>query len=643
LYNGKRFLWASLMILLLGAGLRILFIHAHGLEPDETFSIALIQRNFAFLFSNFVNLNIDVEPLLFHIPMHFWTMLAGISMTALRYPNVMVDLLVGAVLLRTARTQFGITPMLICGVLWAVNPLEIWGVLFVRMYAMLTLFTVSMWVCMFNMFTGSRRYRSGWWIGFVVSALGVSYTHALGMFVVGTAMLFASLWAIFRHRWEVVIAVGIVGLFDLPYVVQLLHQQGASRRLGMDIPDTPLSLIIQTFSVILTDVQLVSTPVGWILALGGILVLGLSWRSGERRWLIGLSFFIVSSIAAFAYLALRQNIFDPRYMGYLAPFFLLTLSVGIAQIPWRALRGFVFLIVVSAGLMGLTYQWRPASIDDFVTAAEFLNAHADSDDLILVISNYAQPTLQFHYHGSTPVIGPWHSLEPATSLDDLPSLLAGHDTVWVAYSGQNIADPTGRLDGWLRDRYPIRTEIFPRSITVRGYDLNPETSALPSDAARIDGVYKDRIAVRGFQTYVHQVSAWDDRMHPPSGWIHVALYFEALQPGAAFEPRLTMEDDVSQMWGLNLVRGTETYLRYPPSGWQPGQIWRSDLDINLNPATPAGQYHIVLRLFDPGQNEAWVISQGEGRGSADLILAPITVTQEMHPLWMFVPDWFVRQ
>jgi hypothetical protein len=57
-------------------------------------------------------------------------------------------------------------------------------------------------------------------------------------------------------------------------------------------------------------------------------------------------------------------------------------------------------------------------------------------------------------------------------------------------------------------------------------------------------------------------------------------------------------DDAGQVWGANLERGNDAFDFYPPQRWQPGQVVRTDLDVNLNPVTPAGRYRLVVGLRD---------------------------------------------
>ncbi len=60
---------------------------------------------------------------------------------------------------------------------------------------------------------------------------------------------------------------------------------------------------------------------------------------------------------------------------------------------------------------------------------------------------------------------------------------------------------------------------------------------------------------------------------------------------------------MGQVWGASLERHGDALRLYPPSRWQPEQIIRQDLDVNLNPAAPPGQYRLVVGL---GQEKQFV-------------------------------------
>ena len=63
------------------------------------------------------------------------------------------------------------------------------------------------------------------------------------------------------------------------------------------------------------------------------------------------------------------------------------------------------------------------------------------------------------------------------------------------------------------------------------------------------------------------------------------------------------------MWGLSLERPGDTLRLLPTSSWQTGRFVRHELDVNMNPLTPAGEYPIAVRLADSAGSELPAIAQ----------------------------------
>jgi hypothetical protein len=52
------------------------------------------------------------------------------------------------------------------------------------------------------------------------------------------------------------------------------------------------------------------------------------------------------------------------------------------------------------------------------------------------------------------------------------------------------------------------------------------------------------------------------------------------------------------VWGERLYRENEALRRWPTSAWQPGDVVRDEVDVNLNPATPEGEYPVLIGVMD---------------------------------------------
>lgn len=583
-------------------------MRVHGFDTDEMFTIGFAQQTSGFLLGDFAGTQYDVHPKLYYLFLHFWLSLAGGSEVGARLPSMLADLVLGAVLIQLARTVFGNRASLVAGVLWCFSPLLIWNTAQVRMYGLLAMWTALAWLFLIKALSESHVK---WWVGFGLATLAAAYTHVLGGLVLAGAGVASGTWALYRRRLTGLVIISGVALAYLPYFIPLWTVRSIEKSLSTAIPRSPLEFAPFFFMSLLANRLSVPILVTWLLASGCLFLFMLSWLAG-RRALAG-TLIIVTAVASIGagYFALGEAIFSTKYVAFIVPAFLVGIAGGLSSLKWRLLRGVILIGLLAASVAGLWYQTALSFSDDFPSAARFVEAHSDAGDVVIVMTNYAEPPFRYYYHGQGTIAAPWHTMPSDMQAADIERLLNGRDTAWLVLYATNTADPDNILDNWFRARYPVRTEAFPTGATIRAYDLRPVTSMLPPEATPLGAVFEERVALRGYQTYQQTVSARDERLHPPSGWVHITLYWEMLEPGVAFEARPQVENEMSELYGAAFTRGTETFIMYPTTSWQPGQIWRTDYDINLNPATPPGQYKIVIRVFSPGDARPWTTGDGE--------------------------------
>lgn len=625
-HPGDNIRWLLVLILLLGATLRLSAVRAHGLDGDDAFSLNVAQHQTTLdLLRGFGQADeIDHHPKLHFLLLHLWIQVAGTSLVALRTLNIFPDLLLGALLIQSTRALFNQRVSLLVGLLWAVNPLLIWVTGLVRMYALLAVFGTLSWLFLLR---ALMTPRPTWWLAFVLAALGTAYSQVIGVIVLAAVGAVLLVWAVTRRQATGLLLLGGVGALYLPYLLQMWARRRSLTLLAQSPPGNPLEFIQQVSAGLLMN----RPPIweGWTWALTA-LALGLlfaAWFAGPRRVVRTLFLLLAVEVAGFALLAGGTGLFQTKFFAFIAPLFLLMLALGLEQLPHPAIRGAAVSALALAGLVGYGYQLAPTAWEDFPSAAQFIETHGDADDLVIVMSSYGGPPFRYHYSGASAVLAPWFGISADMPLDDLLTFnIQGHDTAWLVFYQESIFDPQALLDGWFRARFPLRTEVFPNRVTVRAYDLRPVTDALPPEATDLDAVFGGRLALRGYQLYVDEVSRRDNRLHPPSGWLHVTLYWEALEPHVAFAPRVTLEGEYGQVYGGELNRDSGLFGLHPPTTWESGQVWRSDTDLNLNPDMPTGEHKVVVRVYGPsGSGEPWPAT-GANAGGEWVIVDQVRVT-----------------
>jgi hypothetical protein len=178
---------------------------------------------------------------------------------------------------------------------------------------------------------------------------------------------------------------------------------------------------------------------------------------------------------------------------------------------------------------------------------------------------------------------------------------AGAATLWLMQSHLDGVDDERLVEGWLNQAYPLVTEQYPTGVKLSGYALQSQFARLPelaSDATVLAAELAPGLQLAACEILTPALSATDERMHPPSGWVHVRLWWQAT--GAIADDYIASVQMVGPegVWGDRLYRANETLRRWPTSTWTPGVFWRDEVDVNLNPVTPAGAYPIVVRLRD---------------------------------------------
>jgi uncharacterized membrane protein len=175
--------------------------------------------------------------------------------------------------------------------------------------------------------------------------------------------------------------------------------------------------------------------------------------SSRRQMVLSLLWFLVPPLV----LSLLKVRFYYRYLSYFLPLFLLVVAHGIdtlaATIRPSRRRGPVLallaVLVAIPNLVQIPAYYREAQIRQWREAIQFVEAHRQPGDLVLVTLNFSlwEPSEPFDWYRTVPDSElPWQFfpegsiLEDPAQLDDLPALTRGHPRVWFLFSA---LDPDG--------------------------------------------------------------------------------------------------------------------------------------------------------------------------------------------------------
>ncbi|MFO7631923.1 MAG: hypothetical protein R6W76_05240 [Caldilinea sp.] len=324
-------------------------------------------------------------------------------------------------------------------------------------------------------------------------------------------------------------------------------------------------------------------------------------------------------------LAVSDTVFaEDRYFLFLAPFVLWAAARGVVLAGkwWRPASwgaGAAAVLMLAAALPVL---WSPAMLrEDWRAAAHYIaTSQQRSPGLpgaVFSHIDYTNKALRWYLRQlvderETPVFYPYGDVltpddaetvvaPPIRGLDDL-----GIDTLWLVQSHLDGVDDSRVVQTWLNQNFPVITEQYPTGIQMTGYALRHRFDALPelgATAVNIDAELAPNLHLVACEVMTPELEATDERMHPPSGWAHVRLWWQAMGVvDQAYMPSVQMVGPEG-VWGDRLYRDGEVMRRDPPAQWPAGVIVRDEVDVNLNPVTPAGDYPILVGLRDAAGND----------------------------------------
>lgn len=181
-----------LVIILIGAGLRLSYLGYESLWYDEAISLA-IARSLE-LPQILANVAQSSHPPLYYLLLRFWIRAIGVNDYLVRFPSAVLSLLSIPLIYQVGRSLFDRKVGLWAALMLAVQPFQIQYAQEARMYAQLLLLTLVTLVAF------TRAIRTGnlrWWSIYLVSSVLALYTHYFIGFVILSYHLFAT---IYRRR-----------------------------------------------------------------------------------------------------------------------------------------------------------------------------------------------------------------------------------------------------------------------------------------------------------------------------------------------------------------------------------------------------------------------------------------------------------
>jgi uncharacterized membrane protein len=638
----------EILVLLLAALTRFWRLDYHSFWFDEAVSLQWARSDASYIWQSTFPLIKDKHPPAYYLLLHNWSNLlepVGLDRNdaALRSLGALLGVLTVLGVLLLVRRLSGRSTALLAGALVALSPALVWYSQELRMFQPAT--TGVVWAAYFLLCAWQeprRLARLGWWLAMIAAFTVAFYSYLFSAFVLPAAGLtLIGLWMLERLEigdWrlgEGIAAFAITALLFLPLARNawlVNDSEGAPGQAFMNFIDN-MQRQLQVFTVWRApwSAELITATLIFfgLLALIGVVLPWPRRQGGAKRygidqmWLllwIGAPLLIGNLL-----LAVSDTVFaEDRYFLFLAPFVLWAAARGVVVIGeyWRPAAWMTGAAAALLLATALPVLWSPAMLrEDWRAAAQYIAAYQQRSPhlpgAVFVHAEYTNPALRWYLHQlvdeeELPVFYPYTG---TLSPDDAESVVAppvrgledlGVETLWLVQSHLDGVDDSRVVQTWLNLHYPIITEQYPAGIQLTGYALRHRYDALPElgpNAAILNAELAPDLRLLACEVLTPELTATDERMHPPSGWVHVRLWWQTT--GAveqAYMPSVQMVG-TEGVWGDRLYRDGETLRRDPPTQWPTGVIVRDAVDVNLNPVTPPGNYPMMVGLRDEVGND----------------------------------------
>lgn len=430
-----RALYILLLILLLGAALRLWGISTQSLWGDEGWTYFVTQQ--ADFFST---LNRDVHPPLYFAAISLWSRIGGTSELALRYPSALASVLNIALVVALARELMRHRPRptaaaapLLAGLIFALADLDIQVSQEARSYTIQTSIAILSSLAYLRW---ARRSSRAWGMGWALLTTLMVYVHYLGAFVAGAQLLHALIFLHGRRRAHAIGWMLLAAALFLPWLFGAVipYQLGKfASQLPTDASDWPT---LWAYRISWFTQQ---WPLQMGLALLGLVLL--NWRGESVRLRVrpfNASALLILWVAVPFGLTFALNTQLPLLYDYrlalITPAVMLMIGFGLANFRYWP-RTFLVVVIVVYGLTTVdVYRPKPP----WREYGQAITREALSGDAIVSDLGGGDYQLTYYLDRFTPPdvevrsLWQWRFWEPETYENGSLAFMDAHDTIWLA-------------------------------------------------------------------------------------------------------------------------------------------------------------------------------------------------------------------
>jgi Dolichyl-phosphate-mannose-protein mannosyltransferase len=418
----------------LACTLRVWQLDRLDLWGDEIFTVFQASRSLGGLVDIAIR---DTALPLYPVLLHFWMMVGGDSVIAVRSLSIVIDLIGLVVFYFLSRKFTGNWGSLGLACLYSVNFIAIYYARETRAYGLLMLLSSFSALATLNFIDSVSSRQKITWGGLLAVSLGLGlYTHNLGIFIIVSSFLYLFLrmlnrfavytqslqvnwprklkiWTEKQDFWSeiwslVFLGLGVLALI-LPGLAIILVQSQTVKEEGFWLKFNPVSSTMETLADLASGMHLVTwnSPNVWDISLIGLTLFFVAIatikvlivQKAEPNDGPPALFFWVSFTGMFV-LSFSSPVMYVRYASFLVPFVILLMYQGIVALrvapPWKMVL--VVIMVILQLQTYFTHHLRDdSSKPQYSRAAAYISQNSSTTPALLLSD--MSPFYGFKYYG----------------------------------------------------------------------------------------------------------------------------------------------------------------------------------------------------------------------------------------------------
>ncbi len=624
--RGQTLFW-MVLILLMGAALRLFHLNAVPLRGDEAFTVLHWMREP--LGQTLANIaTVDPQPPLAYALYRGYGLVVGSGELVVRFLPALLNLLGIPAMYGVGKRVAGRRAGLIAAALFALSPVILWHAQDARNYGVwVACSALALWLALRALERGRRID----WALFVAIQIVACYLYYLELLFLGALTIYVLTLARTtpRNVFRWFGALTLIGFALAPWFLQprLLSGGGYGGTAG----GLDLTRYLTWFAPSLLFGEAIPNQRMAIFSGAAIatLVVGfaLLWRI-RRAWVILFGVYAAVPLAALGVVSLRLNVFVPRYVLPIA-LVMIVLAAVIIERGFRfrnrstPLRVLAMALPVMLGWSLFSYYFDYAKSPDWRALAAYLAPRTSAGDLL--VNSAADMSFPF-YQDAYRVAGTEAQLpaNPGQPEDEIAEVLAsaldGGHAVWI------VAQPP---PGWPNanepDRWLAQHALPLRSAVVNGLRADQYLPAV---------ITIDAPPLATFDDAVRLLRATVELPLEPDGSLPLVLDFEVIT-----ETENPLKTFVHLVGPHNPATGTPLWAQddQPPrdsidtTRWRPGERYRDVFHLPGLDQLPSGEYQLVVGWYDPATNQRLLAGGTDAYPIAILIVSSDKSTTLRNP------------